>query len=88
MLRLSTLYEGRTPSDPRMQFDFGSLSAGGDSLDWFDTASGKSLLEDDAMFKIMNVGGQNVFGTDQTGTTNIHSHYVGTGSANWTNYRP
>ncbi|MBT8440374.1 MAG: hypothetical protein KJO91_11650, partial [Gammaproteobacteria bacterium] len=78
---------GSGTSEPDMQSDFGGLSAGDDPENWLDTASESSLTEDDAMFKIMNVDGENVFGTDQTDTTNIHSHYVSIGSANWTNYQ-
>ena len=75
---------GGTPS---LQTAFGSLSVGSDPADWLDTAEGNSLSEDDSLFKILSLDGQRVFGTTQTRTTNIHSHYVGAGSDSWSNYQ-
>ncbi len=67
--------------------DFSGFNAGVSPQDWLDTGVQNSLAEDDSLFGTMDVDGQVAFGTSQTGTTNIHSHYVGAGSNAWDNYR-
>lgn len=52
---------------------------------WFDTAAFNSMDEADELFGVMDVDGASVFGTSSLGT-NIHSHYVGSGASDWTNY--
>ncbi len=52
---------------------------------WVDTKAGNSLVEDDSLFQVMYFGGNRVFGTTST-RTNIHSHYVADGSAEWSAY--
>ena len=56
--------------------DFESYVSGEQPLDWMDTAAGNSLEENDALFEVLDLGGEKVFGTAST-ATNIHSHYVG-----------
>jgi len=65
--------------------DFNSYAAGDNPMDWLDTQAGNSLLADDTLFRVFEVGGEKVFGTAST-ATNIHSHYVGSGSAAYTGY--
>ncbi len=65
--------------------DFEGLSDGSDPVDWFDTGANNSLSQNDGLFKVQTSGGDKVLGTTST-QTNIHSHYVGDGSENWTAY--
>ncbi len=67
--------------------DFGSYTEGGDPADWLDTGANNSLVYDESKFKVSSVGGNKVFGTSYTANSNIHSHYVGGGSDQWSNYR-
>ncbi len=53
-----------------------------DPVNWYDTGKFNSLVEDDSLFKISDVGGDAAFGTDST-LINIHSHYTGSGSSSW-----
>ncbi len=53
---------------------------------WRDTGPDNSPVEDDSLFRIMPYQGSNVFGPVSK-DINIHSHYVGRGSASWTAYR-
>jgi hypothetical protein len=66
--------------------DFEAYSAGDNPVDWLDTAAGNSMVEDDSLFQVYDLSGNMVFGTQST-ATNIHSHYVGTGSASLSGYR-
>jgi hypothetical protein len=66
--------------------DWQSYTAGEDPDDWFDTQANNSMVEDDSLFKVYDVSANKVFGTTST-LSNIHSHYVGTGAAAWSNYR-
>jgi hypothetical protein len=65
--------------------DFGSGVVGDDPVNWYDSAANNSLTEDDTLFAIKDVGGDNAFGTTST-ATNIHSHYNAVGSDTLTNY--
>lgn len=65
--------------------DFSVYSAGSDPIDWFDTAKNNSLVEDDSLFKTFELNGERLFGTTST-LKNIHSHYLGAGSATWSDY--
>ena len=67
--------------------NFGSYADGADPAGWMDTGANNSLSSDETLFKVFTVGGNKVFGTAYTANSNIHSHYVGNGSAQWTNYR-
>ena len=67
--------------------NFGSYADGADPTGWMDTGANNSLSSDQTLFKVFTVGGNKVFGTTYTANSNIHSHYVGNGSAQWTNYR-
>ena len=42
-------------------------------------------MEDDTLFQVFDLGGNNVFGTTST-QRNIHSHYVGPGGAGFSSY--
>lgn len=64
--------------------DFETYSGGADPDDWFDTAAGNSLIEEDN-FQIIDIGSERVFGTLST-ATNIHSHYTAAGAADWSSY--
>ena len=55
--------------------NFNSYAAGTDPPGWMDTGANNSLVEDDSLFKVYDVGGQKAFGTASS-LTNIHSHYV------------
>ena len=61
--------------------DFETYAAGADPDDWFDTAAGNSLVEEDN-FKVVDRGGSMALGTSATGV-NIHSHYTAPGAASW-----
>lgn len=63
--------------------DFESYLANQDPTDWYDTTDGNSMTQNDAHFKTYS---GIVFGT-QYGGTNFHTHYTGTGSDAYTNYR-
>ncbi|HNO76814.1 MAG TPA: PKD domain-containing protein [Phycisphaerae bacterium] len=65
--------------------DFDGLSDGSDPANWFDTGANNSLSQNNGLFKVQTASGNKVLGTTST-QTNIHSHYVGDGSANWTAY--
>ncbi|NOX58897.1 MAG: hypothetical protein GXP29_08580, partial [Planctomycetes bacterium] len=60
--------------------NFNSYSPGQDPANWFDTAAGSSTVELDN-FDVRQVGSDLALGVFST-STNIHSHYVGTGAAN------
>ncbi|MCF6264341.1 MAG: hypothetical protein L3J24_12245 [Xanthomonadales bacterium] len=65
---------------------FTGYSANTDPFDWFDTGANNSMQEDDSLFKVFDIGGNMAFGTSNVNSTNIHSHYIGTGSDDWSNY--
>lgn len=52
---------------------------------WLDTGANNSLSEDDSLFAVTDLSGNRVFSTSST-ATNIHSHYAGTGSRDWSHY--
>lgn len=58
--------------------DFDVYSVGADPANWMDTAADNSLSENNALFSVFQVGGNNALGTGST-AYNIHSHYVGQG---------
>jgi hypothetical protein len=45
------------------------------------------MTTDDRLFQVMEIDGEPVFGSTQTTTTNIHSHYTGAGSEDWHDYQ-
>jgi len=65
--------------------DFETYSDGDNPDDWLDTAANNSMTEDDSLFKVFDLGGEKVYGTNST-QTNIHSHYVGAGSDSLAGY--
>ena len=73
------------PPDPGdgWSADFEGVSIGSVVPGWLDTGAKNSLVQDDSLFGVMDVGGNRVFGTS-SGKLNIHSH---TGAAvGWSNY--
>ena len=64
---------------------FTGSTAGDDPSDWLDTTANNSMTENDSLFKIFDLSGEKVYGTNST-LTNIHSHYVGAGSESLTGY--
>jgi len=65
--------------------DFNGYAAGNNPVDWVDTNAYNSMSENDSLFQVFDLGGEKAFGTSST-EINIHSHYVGTGSASWSSY--
>ena len=65
--------------------DFETYAAGTDPVDWLDTGPQNSMVEDDTLFRVFDLNGENVFGTTLT-QTNIHSHYMGTGVDAFSSY--
>lgn len=57
----------------------------GSFVAWMDTAAGNSMSEDDSLFDVFAVSGEQVLGTTSS-LTNIHSHFQGVGSASFGNY--
>ncbi len=64
--------------------DFEGESPGDDPADWFDTDAGNSMNASDA-FAVVSDDGNLAFGTSST-ASNIHSHFVGSGSAEARDY--
>ena len=62
--------------------DFAAYATGGNAQDWRDTDANNSLATNDALFKVFDISGNHVLGTSSAGT-NVHSHYIGAGSAQW-----
>jgi len=65
--------------------DFNAYAPGTDPLDWFDTGANNSLVENDALFEVLDSDGETALGTTST-ATNIHSHYAGPGAAILSSY--
>lgn len=73
-------------SDSTYFDDFETYAAGTDPVDWLDTGPQNSMVEDDTLFRVFDLNGENVFGTTLT-QTNIHSHYMGTGVDAFSSYK-
>ena len=84
--RSAAVNVGSQPVSNWLSESFDGFAVGDDPINWFDTARDNSMSQDETMFKVFDVAGQKVFGTSQTATTNIHSHYIGAGSESWKNY--
>jgi len=65
--------------------NFDGLVVGANPPNWVDTGANNSLVPNDTLFNVKQVGTDLVFGTDST-ATNIHSHYVTPASANWSTF--
>ena len=65
--------------------DFEASPVGSGPSDWYDSQAGNSLAEDPSLFGVMDLGGNHVFATTST-DINIHSHFVGEGSDEFTGY--
>jgi len=65
-------------SDYAYQQDFGGYEDGANPAGWLDTGAGNSMEEDESLFKVFDLSGEKVFGTEST-LTNIHSHYMSPG---------
>jgi hypothetical protein len=72
-------------SAPLLVEDFEGVVVGGDPVDWVDTAAGNSMAVDDGLFSVVEVGGTRALSTSST-SSNIHSHFVGAGSASASDY--
>jgi hypothetical protein len=55
---------------------FENYDFGNDPANWYDSATGNSMIRDETLFKVFEVEGGKGFGTVST-ATNIHSHYTG-----------
>jgi hypothetical protein len=64
------------PNESKYFEDFESYSVGDDPAGWIDTEALNSMTENDSLFKVFDVGGSKVFGTESA-LVNIHSHYTG-----------
>ena len=73
------------PGTGTVSYDFQDNVAGTDPVGWLDTAANNSMTPNDSLFKVYSAGGSMVFGTVST-ASDIHSHYIGTGSDTWTSY--
>jgi hypothetical protein len=51
--------------------DFESYAGGADPSDWYDSAAGNSLLEDDSLFKVFDLGGNKALGTTSEPTIRV-----------------
>ena len=72
-----------TGADAPLVYDgFNVYSPGDDPADWFDTEADNSLVVNNALFEVFDVGAETVFGTASVGA-NVHSHYVDAGSDTW-----
>jgi uncharacterized repeat protein (TIGR02543 family) len=56
--------------------DFESVNPGENAVDFLDTGAGNSLTEDDSLFAVQLLEGEQVLATSST-QINIHSHYSG-----------
>ncbi len=65
--------------------DFESSATGTAVPAWRDTGANSSLSEDDSLFAVSDLAGNRVFSTS-SGSSNVHSHYAGTGSEDWFHY--
>lgn len=65
--------------------DFQGVAPGDDPVDWVDTAADYSLDPDDTAFAVRDAGGgERTFAS--TGGADVHSHWIGPGSATGTSY--
>jgi glucose/arabinose dehydrogenase len=64
---------------------FNAYAPGDDPTGWYDSAPDNGLDQNDALFSVFDVDGENAFGT-QTTQANIHSHYVADASDTWSQY--
>ncbi len=102
IVRVGDAGGNRGPGEGSDRRGGGGNSGGGGGADWFenlesvalgtnlpgwrDTGPDKSLIEDDSLFDVVELGGNRVLRT--TSTENyIHSHYLGSDSATWRNYQ-
>jgi hypothetical protein len=58
--------------------DFEGYADNEDPQGWLDTGANNSLVENDSLFKVVDIGSDKAFGTTST-STNIHSHLVTSG---------
>ena len=55
---------------------FSAYADGAQPVNWIDTAANNSMKQDNSLFRVINLGGEKVFGTSSS-ATNIHSHFIG-----------
>lgn len=65
--------------------NFDSDTLNSDPINWLDTEANSSLIENDALFKVVSVDGEHTLGTAST-ASDIHAHYVRLGSDTFTDY--
>lgn len=84
---LATDPPGGPPLPPETSWSegFDAAAPGATVPDWLDTGPGSSLIEDDSLFHVVNVGGNQVL-TTTSGELDIHSHFVGDAGTTWANY--
>jgi hypothetical protein len=73
------------PGDLVFSDGFEAVATGQAVPNWTDTRAWNSMVEDDSLFSITTLSGNQVLSTSST-QTDIHSHYVGSGSADWSQY--
>ena len=73
------------PPGAQWSQDFESSATGTAVPAWRDTAANSSLNENDSLFAVIDLAGNRVFSTSSE-ARNIHSHYAGTGSGDWSHY--
>ena len=66
--------------------DFDAVAVGNAVADWRDTATGNVQTENDAIYKVVDIGGNHVLQTTEAGN-NYHTHYNAAGASALTNYR-
>jgi hypothetical protein len=65
--------------------DFETSATGRHVPGWIDTRLPNSMREDDSLFSVTTLSGNRVL-TTSSRKTDIHSHYAGSGSADWFRY--
>jgi uncharacterized repeat protein (TIGR02543 family) len=64
---------------------FEAYNDGDDPVDWLDTGASSSMVEDNSLFQVFDLGDDKVFGTIST-ESNIHTHYIAPGSSTFSAY--
>lgn len=65
--------------------DYETTATGSRVLGWLDTDRRNSLEENDELFEVRELEGNRVLSTSSAGA-DVHSHYVGQGSGDWSGY--
>lgn len=71
---------------PNLLEDFNAYRLGDHPIDWVDMEANNSMVSNDSLFEVDELGEDVVFGTSST-AVNIHSHYFGPlGVVNWLSF--